>query len=151
MALSGVAHWIECQPVNRKVAGWIPSQGTRPGCGLSPQLGVCERQLCISLTLILLSISFSLSPPSLKIKSLKNKNKNNVQQQQPPRAVAQPNTKNLEQGKCTFLGFYDNTCPLEAGGDLQNFRELSLITLSLQRSKLNQHSYCLTPLSKKNE
>ena len=44
IALAGGAQWIECQPVNRKVAGLVPSQGTyldgRPG----PQL-VCERQL----------------------------------------------------------------------------------------------------------
>ena len=27
-ALAGVAQWIECRPVNQKVAGSIPSQGT---------------------------------------------------------------------------------------------------------------------------
>ena len=27
-ALAGVAQWIECQPVNQRVTGSIPSQGT---------------------------------------------------------------------------------------------------------------------------
>ena len=38
-ALAGVAQWIECQPANQKVAGWIPSQGTFLCCGPGPQLG----------------------------------------------------------------------------------------------------------------
>ena len=37
IALAGVAQWIECQPENRKVTGWIPSRGTCLGCGPSPQ------------------------------------------------------------------------------------------------------------------
>ena len=32
LALSGMAQWIECQPVIQKVAGLIPSQGTCLGC-----------------------------------------------------------------------------------------------------------------------
>ena len=28
LALAGVAQWIECQPVNQRVASSIPSQGT---------------------------------------------------------------------------------------------------------------------------
>ena len=40
MALDGVAQWIECWPVNQRVTGSIPSQGTGPG----PQWGVHERQ-----------------------------------------------------------------------------------------------------------
>ena len=36
-ALAGVAQWIECWPVNQRVAGSIPSQGTFLGCGLGPQ------------------------------------------------------------------------------------------------------------------
>ena len=36
-ALAGVAQWIECQPANPRVAGLIPSQGTRLGCGLGVQ------------------------------------------------------------------------------------------------------------------
>ena len=31
-ALAGVAQWIECWPVNQRVAGLIPSQGTCLGC-----------------------------------------------------------------------------------------------------------------------
>ena len=38
-AIAGVAQWIECQPVDRKVAGSIPSQGTYLGCGPGPWLG----------------------------------------------------------------------------------------------------------------
>ena len=34
---SGVAKWIEGQPVNQRVAGSIPSQGTCLGCGPGPQ------------------------------------------------------------------------------------------------------------------
>ena len=36
-ALAGVAQWIECQPVNQRVTGLIPSQGTWSGCGPGPQ------------------------------------------------------------------------------------------------------------------
>ena len=36
-ALAGVAQWIECWPVNQKVAGLIPSQGTCLRCGPGPQ------------------------------------------------------------------------------------------------------------------
>ena len=36
-ALEGVAQWIECWPVNLRVAGSIPSQGTYLGRGPSPQ------------------------------------------------------------------------------------------------------------------
>ena len=32
-ALAGMAQWIECQPVNQRVAGSIPRQGTCLGCG----------------------------------------------------------------------------------------------------------------------
>ena len=38
-ALAGMAQWIECPPVNQRVVGSIPSQGTCLGCGPSPQLG----------------------------------------------------------------------------------------------------------------
>ena len=34
--LAGVAQWIECQPVNQKVAGSVPSQGTERLWGQSP-------------------------------------------------------------------------------------------------------------------
>ena len=36
-ALASVAQWIECWPVNQRVAGWIPSQGTCLGCKPGPQ------------------------------------------------------------------------------------------------------------------
>ena len=44
-ALAGVAQWTEAWPVNQKVAGLIPSQGTCLVCGPGPQLGECEKQL----------------------------------------------------------------------------------------------------------
>ena len=51
IALAGVAQWIKFWPVNRKVAGLIPSQGTCLGCGPGPPLGACKRQLInVSLT-----------------------------------------------------------------------------------------------------
>ena len=43
-ALAGVAQWIECPPVNGKVSGLIPCQGTCLGCGQGTQLGACKRQ-----------------------------------------------------------------------------------------------------------
>ena len=54
-SLAGVAQWIEHWPVNRKVTGSIPSQGTGLLAG-----GPSERQPCMSLTLMFLSLSFSL-------------------------------------------------------------------------------------------
>ena len=39
LALAGVAQCMEHRPVNRKVAGSIPSQGTCLGCEPGPQLG----------------------------------------------------------------------------------------------------------------
>ena len=36
-ALAGVAQWIECQLVNQRVAGSIPSQRTCLGCRPGPQ------------------------------------------------------------------------------------------------------------------
>ena len=35
-ALAGVVQWIECRPANQRVAGLIPSQGTRLGLGPGP-------------------------------------------------------------------------------------------------------------------
>ena len=32
-ALAGVIHWIEHRPMDQRVAGSIPSQGTCLGCG----------------------------------------------------------------------------------------------------------------------
>ena len=36
-ALAGVSQWTECWPVNQRVAGLIPSQGTFLGGGPGPQ------------------------------------------------------------------------------------------------------------------
>ena len=36
IALACVAHWIECRPVNQRVTGLIPSQGTCLGCTPGP-------------------------------------------------------------------------------------------------------------------
>ena len=63
LALAGVAQWIECQPENQRVTSSIPSQGTCLGCGPDPQLGVCERQPHIDVSL---PLTLSL-PLSLKI------------------------------------------------------------------------------------
>ena len=53
-ALVGVAQWIECWPVNQRVASSIPSQGPCLGFGPCPQLGVCKRQPHIDVSLPLL-------------------------------------------------------------------------------------------------
>ena len=58
-ALAGVAQWIECQPVNQRVASSIPSQGAGLGCGPGPQLGARKRQPHIDVSLSPLP-----SPPS---------------------------------------------------------------------------------------
>ena len=50
--LPGVAQWIECCPVNQKVAGWILRPGPHRACGT------------VNYTLTFLSLSFSL-PSSL--------------------------------------------------------------------------------------
>ena len=60
LVLAGVTQWIECQPVNQRVASLIPSQGTYLGCGPCPQYGACERQPHIDASLLL----FLLSPLS---------------------------------------------------------------------------------------
>ena len=64
-----MAQWIECRPVNQRVAGSVPSQGTCLGCGPSPQLGALERHIDVSLPL---SPSLLLSK-NKQIKSLKKK------------------------------------------------------------------------------
>ena len=43
-ALAGVAQWIEPWPVNQKVAGLIPRQGTCLGCRPGPQQGAQDWQ-----------------------------------------------------------------------------------------------------------
>ena len=60
-ALAGVAQWIECWPANQRVASSIPSQSTCLGCRPGPQLGACEGQPYIDV-----SLPFFLPPfPSL--------------------------------------------------------------------------------------
>ena len=66
LTLAGVAHWIECRPVNWKVAGSIPSQGTGLGCGPGLQLGAQDRQPHSDVSL---PLSPSL-PVSLKINKI---------------------------------------------------------------------------------
>ena len=44
IALAGVSQWTKHWPVNQRVTGSIPSQGTCLGCGPVPQQGACERQ-----------------------------------------------------------------------------------------------------------
>ena len=59
--LAGMAQWNEHRPVNWKVAGLIPSQGTCLGCRPGPQLGLCDRQpIDVSFTHI--HVSLPLSP-----------------------------------------------------------------------------------------
>ena len=43
-APADVAQWIEHWPVNQRVTGSIPNQGTCPGYRPGPQQGGCERQ-----------------------------------------------------------------------------------------------------------
>ena len=68
--LVGVAQWNESWPVDGKVTGLIPSQGTCLGCGPGPQSGACERQPHTDVSLTHQCFSPSLSPSfplSLKI------------------------------------------------------------------------------------
>ena len=43
-SLAAVAQWTECWPVNQRVTGLIPEQGTCLSCGPGPQMGVHRRQ-----------------------------------------------------------------------------------------------------------
>ena len=63
-ALAGVAQWTEHQPVNQRVVGSIPNQGTCLGWDQVPSWG-CVRG---NHTLMFLSLSFSLPPPLSKNK-----------------------------------------------------------------------------------
>ena len=58
--MAGVAQWIECQPVNQRVIGSIPSQGTCLDCRPGPQFGIHEKQPHIGV-----SIPFFLPLPPL--------------------------------------------------------------------------------------
>ena len=63
-SVAGVAWWIEHWPINQKVTGSIPSQGTCLGCGLGPQLGAfCKRQ-SVDVSHINVSLLVSLPSPS---------------------------------------------------------------------------------------
>ena len=62
--------WLEHHPINRKVTGSIPSQGTCPGCGFGSRLrrvqgGEVEQPIDVSFTSMSLSLSLSL-PLSLE-------------------------------------------------------------------------------------
>ena len=61
VALAGVAQWIVCGPVNQRVPGLIPSLGTCLGCRPGPQLGACEGQPYIDVSLPLFLLSSPLS------------------------------------------------------------------------------------------
>ena len=65
--MAGVAWWIECWPVNQKVASSNPSQGTCLGCRPGPQQGECERQPHLDVSFL----SVSLPPPLSKYKLIK--------------------------------------------------------------------------------
>ena len=58
ISLAGVAQWTECQPVNQRVAGSIPRQGTCLGCGPGPQWRAHERQPHIAVSLPLFLVAF---------------------------------------------------------------------------------------------
>ena len=53
LALAGVAQGIEHQPVNQKVAGSVPCQGTCLDRGSGPHLGQNKRQLHTDVSLCL--------------------------------------------------------------------------------------------------
>ena len=67
LALAGEAQWIEGQPVNRKVAGWIPSRARAWVVGQAPRWGRARgnRSMCLLHMDVCLSLSPSV-PLSLK-------------------------------------------------------------------------------------
>ena len=71
LALAGVTQWTEHWPVNQRVAGWIPSQGTCLGCGARSSAGNKRQPSDVSLHVNVSLPSFLPPFPSLKI----NKNK----------------------------------------------------------------------------
>ena len=94
--LAGVAQRSECWPVNQKVTGWIPSQGTCLGCGPGLQLGACD-----TLTHGCFSPSLPPSLPlSLKI-NLKDLNKTK-QNKQTKNNRCQPQNKEAHRGPPTW-------------------------------------------------
>ena len=60
--LAGVAQWVECQPVNQKVTGLIPSQGTCLGHRPDPGWGAVRGSQMIFLSHINVSLPLFLSP-----------------------------------------------------------------------------------------
>ena len=75
LALAGVAQWIEHRPVDWKVAGLVPCQGTCLGCRPNLWLGAYERQpIDVSLSQWYFSPSLTPSfPLSLKINKILTK------------------------------------------------------------------------------
>ena len=59
VALAGVTQLIEYWPDNQRFTGLIPSQDTCLGCRPGPQLGVCDRQPHINVSLPLFLPPFS--------------------------------------------------------------------------------------------
>ena len=61
--------WLQCHPINQKVTGWIPHQGTHLGCRFGPELGRVQGATdpCFSLTSVFLSLCLSFPPPLSKI------------------------------------------------------------------------------------
>ena len=50
-SLAAMAQWIKCQPVNQRVTSLILSQGTNLACRPGPQMGACDRQPDIDVSL----------------------------------------------------------------------------------------------------
>ena len=59
--MAGVAQWVEHWPVNQRVTGSIPSQGTCLGCNVGPQQEASERQPHFDVSLPLFLPPFPLS------------------------------------------------------------------------------------------
>ena len=62
--LARLLSWLECHPINQKVAGLIPGQGTYLGCAFSAMSGCMWEAVnrCFSHIDVSLSLSLSLSP-----------------------------------------------------------------------------------------
>ena len=62
--------WLPSGPVNQKVAGLVPGQGTHPGCGFSPQKGhvreATDRFFC-SFSLLFLFLPLSLKSVNMSL------------------------------------------------------------------------------------
>ena len=77
LGLDGVAQWIECQSVNQKITGSVPSQGTCLGCGSGTRMRTREGQpinasllhQCSSLSLPL-SLEAMKKCPQVRIKKI---------------------------------------------------------------------------------